>query len=124
MTKIAVVGCKSFENFKWIKAVLDTYEPEPFILVSGGAKGVDTLGEEYAKVRGLETIVFPAQWKRYGKAAGPIRNKQIVDASDRMYAFWDCKSSGTRNSIGLAKKKGIPLFIIDIRNATPVVTKG
>lgn len=81
-------------------------------IISGGAKGADTLAERFAKEREYETLIFSADWKTHGKAAGFIRNKQIVVACDMVLAFWDGKSKGTQHTIVLAKAAKRPTFII------------
>ena len=58
-------------------------------IVSGGAKGVDRLGEWYARQRGLPCKAFPAQWAKYGKSAGPIRNAEMAEYADYGVAVWD-----------------------------------
>lgn len=76
------------------------------VLVSGGARGVDSVAEGAARERGLEVEIFPANWKKYGKRAGFLRNEDIVKAADKVYAFWDGQSRGTRHTMELAKKAG------------------
>lgn len=84
------------------------------IIVSGHAKGVDQLGERFACENKLKTIVFPAEWKKYGRAAGPLRNKIMADNADALIAFWDGESRGTGNMIQLAQDKGLKLFLVQI----------
>jgi len=83
-------------------------------IVSGGAIGADTLASRYAKDNGIEFLVFPAQWYRFGKAAGPIRNQLIVDAAAHMIAFLSPKSTGTKDSVTKALLKGITVKICNI----------
>lgn len=82
------------------------------VVVSGGASGVDSFAEALARGKGLQTVVFPALWGTYGKRAGAIRNRQIVEASDRIVAFWDGKSKGTKISIDIAKELKKPCEIV------------
>ena len=85
-------------------------------LVSGGAPGIDTLAERFAATpkhgQGAEMVVFPADWGRYGRAAGPLRNKQIHEAADACVAFPDENSRGTLNTISLFKESSKPFIII------------
>lgn len=85
-------------------------------IVSGHARGADTLGEEYAKEHNIRLAVFPADWKRYGRVAGPIRNKQMLqyasEQSPVVIAFWNGTSPGTRNMIQLAEKAGAEVHIV------------
>ncbi len=82
------------------------------VVISGGAKGADKCGERYAQDRGLQVEVYPAEWDKYGNAAGPIRNKQMAAIADAVIVFWDGNSTGTRNMIELAKAKPLPYRII------------
>ena len=68
-------------------------------IVSGCARGADTLAIEYAKERGLVLHEFPADWKQYGKRAGYIRNRVMGDFADGLVAFWDGTSRGTKHMI-------------------------
>jgi len=76
-------------------------------LISGGAPGADTLAEDYAKTRRYKFKRFDADWDRFGKAAGPIRNRQMAEYADGLIAFWDGKSPGTKNMIEIAKELGL-----------------
>lgn len=110
---LAVVGSRGYSDYDEFKSVLDKYQMKSF--VSGGCpSGADRLVEIYAKSKNIPITVIPAKWQEYGRAAGVIRNKDIVAMADGMIAFWDGSSPGTKSSIDLAKKKGIPVFIINI----------
>lgn len=80
-------------------------------IVSGKARGADTLGENFANEMGYQIKEFPADWDQFGKGAGYIRNKQMADYADALIVFWDGKSRGTKNMIDIAKKKGIQIKI-------------
>ena len=77
--------------------------------------GADALGERYARDRGYALKVFPAEWKKWGRAAGPIRNAQMADYADALIAFWDGESSGTRDMIRKAEEKGLKVYVQMIR---------
>lgn len=70
------------------------------------------MGEHYAAKHSLKTKIFEPDWKKYGKAAGVIRNKEIVAAADHVLAFWDGKSRGTKNSIDHANKMNKKLVVV------------
>jgi hypothetical protein len=108
---IAVVGSRTFTDYFLLEDVLNEHTTSLDTLVSGGAAGADTLAEHYAKDYGLKMIVHKPEWKKYGRAAGFIRNQLIVDDADILIAFWDGKSKGTQHSINLAKQKGIKVII-------------
>lgn len=75
------------------------------MVISGGARGVDTIAKNYAQTHEDITYKeFLPEWKKYGKRAGILRNRDIVDAADIVVAFWDGKSAGTNNSIQRAKR--------------------
>lgn len=102
--KIAIVGSRNITDKKYVFDLLDSLLPNELdTLVSGGAKGVDTLVEEYAKEKGLNFIVVLPEWDTYGKAADPIRNKKIVNGSDYVIAIHDGTSKGTLNTISIAR---------------------
>jgi len=108
--KLAVVGSRSFNNYSIMKQALT--QRLPFVLVSGGAKGADSLAERFARENDLETIIHFPEWKKYGRKAGYLRNSFIVRDCDKLVAFWDGKSKGTKMTIDLAEKNGKPCSII------------
>lgn len=80
--------------------------PTGTVVITGGARGVDITAETAAKKRGLEVMVHLADWETFGKAAGHIRNQKVVDDCDKLVAFWDGSSPGTKGTISLASKAG------------------
>ena len=80
-------------------------------VVSGGARGADSLGARWAHERGLKLVEFKADWKKYGKKAGFIRNHDIVNMCDELVAFWDGQSHGTKHDIDLANEQGKRVYI-------------
>ena len=109
--KIAVVGSRNYQDRFQLGIVLALeleLHGDNTVIISGGATGADTLAEEYAKVFGLETEIYPAEWKKYGKGAGIIRNAIIVEHCDMMLAFYgpDGPTAGTQSSVRLAKEAG------------------
>lgn len=94
------------------EAVMRAIESCPWVItqvVSGRARGVDASGEIAADALGIPVAIFPADWTTHGKAAGPIRNRQMLDYADALIAVWDGKSRGTANMVGIARAKGIPI---------------
>ena len=112
--KIIIAGGRNFTDYqtliKFCNLILqDQTEIE---IVSGAYyKGADLLGEKYAQEKGYKLTQFPANWKRYGKAAGPKRNEQMANYADALIAFWDGKSKGTKHMIELAKSKNLKINI-------------
>lgn len=116
--KLAIVGGRDFNNYTLMESILWDLlhvrrgDIPKDIIVSGGAKGADSLAKKYASEEELEYIEFPAEWNKYGKSAGFIRNQTIVDNCDMVLAFWDGESRGTADTIAKAKKTKKPTFII------------
>ncbi|GAK03277.1 phage chromosome segregation protein [Geomicrobium sp. JCM 19037] len=116
MFRVIVAGSRDFSNYEFLRSRLDwaLYERnEDIAIVSGGASGADALGERYADERGLIIVKYPADWSTHGKAAGPIRNREMAANADALAAFWDGKSRGTKNMIDEARNKGLRVIIFD-----------
>ena len=101
---LAIIGSRTFTDYDRLVTICDSLEITG--IVSGGARGADSLAEKYAKERNIPLTVIPADWEKYGRSAGFIRNTYIVEKADEVLAFWDGKSPGTKHSIELAKKLG------------------
>lgn len=114
-----VVGTRTFCDYDLMVQKLDyilKYHKKT-VIVSGGAKGADSLAERYAKEHGLTFVIFRAEWDKYGKSAGYIRNKKMHEYIANMpqrgcAAFWDGKSKGTAHNFELAKKYKTQIRII------------
>ena len=115
--KLAIIGSRGITSYDLVnsqfkKLLVDC--PNISTIVSGGARGVDTIAEEVAKQHGLELTVFPADWKTYGKKAGFLRNTTIIEESDIVLAIWDGASRGTMDSVKKAKALGKPCRVVDL----------
>jgi hypothetical protein len=78
-------------------------------VVCGKARGVDTLGEQWAKSHGIPVKEFPADWETHGKSAGPKRNRQMAEYAEALILVWDGKSRGSANMLQEAKKRGLKI---------------
>lgn len=106
---IAVVGSR---GLRLTPSQLGRYLPQGTTeIVSGGAKGVDTSAKVYAEKRGLKLTVFEPDYFRYGRRAPLMRNEEIVNYADMVFAFWDGISTGTRHVMGLCKRNGVILVV-------------
>lgn len=85
---------------------------EDITIICGQARGADTLGEQYAKTHKYPVQYFPANWERYGKTAGYIRNTEMAMSADALVAFWDGKSHGTKHMIQTAERLGLEVLIV------------
>jgi hypothetical protein len=101
--RVAIVGSRGYLDLDSVKSYVASLPPDA-VVITGGAKGVDTVAETAARERGLQVVVHLADWALYGKSAGQIRNQVVVDDCDRLVAFWDGTSPGTKGAISLASK--------------------
>ena len=85
-------------------------------IVSGGARGADKLGEQFAKNYNLSLKVYEADWQKYGRRAGFVRNVDIIKYCDICFAFWDGESHGTKHDIELCEQYGKPCYICYYKN--------
>lgn len=108
--KIAIIGSRLYGNMKAVREFVNAL-PKGTIVISGGAKGVDSVAEDAAKKRGLETMIFPADWSGLGRRAGMVRNIKMLKEADKVIAFWDGTSVGSKNMIDACKKAGKPIEI-------------
>ena len=122
MTRIIIAGSRKFNNYEklssTINKIISTIKDEDIEIISGGCTGADALADKYAWKNEIRFSVFPADWTTYGKAAGPIRNRQMAEyaaKADRgiLIAFPIGESRGTRNMINVAKKYGLEVYIYE-----------
>lgn len=112
MIKLAIIGGRDFNDEQLFYDTLTKFQLKISTVVSGGAKGADMMGELWAISCGIPTEIYLPNWTLHGKAAGFIRNKLIIDASDAVIAFWDGESRGTKSSIDIAKKLNKPIMVV------------
>jgi hypothetical protein len=116
--KVAIIGSRSFADYPAFCEALAPFNDNqchgwPWTeVISGGARGVDTLAARWATEHNLKLTELRADWDRHGKRAGFLRNADIIAGANMVIAFWDGSSKGTRHSIGLAHKARKPTFII------------
>lgn len=107
--RVVVAGCRDFNNYELAKEYIDLMiknirKEHTLVFVSGCCTGADMLGERYAAENGFEIERYPADWDKYGKSAGPKRNKEMACIADFVICFWDGKSNGTKSMIDYAVK--------------------
>lgn len=105
---LAIVGTRTYDDYEQMSDFLYSHISLDIIdkIISGGASGADRLADYYSQAYDIPFEEILPDWNAYGKSAGPIRNKLIVDECTHLIAFWDGKSKGTLNSINLAKEAG------------------
>jgi UDP-N-acetylmuramoylalanine-D-glutamate ligase len=117
MARILVCGGRDYFNYAKVCEVMNNLwskQTTPMVVIEGGARGADTLARLWAKTNNhVEVNTYPADWKSYGRAAGAIRNKQMLDEGkpDLVVAFPG--GSGTADMVKRAKKAGIEVVEID-----------
>lgn len=117
--KLIIGGTRDFTDSIFLENVI----PHRFDIrnieevVSGGARGADTLGEGFAKKYGIPVKPFyvtKAEWNKYGAAAGPMRNGRMADYADEALIFWDGKSPGSLSMINHMKRRKKPVTVIEV----------
>ena len=83
-------------------------------VVSGAARGADRLGEEWASLNHIPITRMYAEWRRFGRGAGPIRNEQMAKYGEALIALWYNKSSGTMDMINRAVKNKLQVYIYEV----------
>ena len=112
--KVIVAGGRDFEDYELLSQKCnDLLINQPNVeIVSGVAKGADTLGAKWAKENHHDLKEFPAQWNKYGKSAGYRRNYEMSQYADALIAFWDGTSRGTSHMIQSMRAKGLKVRIV------------
>lgn len=108
--KILITGSRWWGDYSTICDALK--EHGPGVVIEGGARGADNMARFAAESMGWPTIQFPANWDKYGKSAGPIRNQEMIDQKpDVCLAFPLDESRGTLHCMKAAERAGIPVHV-------------
>lgn len=117
--KTAIIGSRQITDYKLL--IEATKGLSITAIISGGAAGVDRMAERYAAENNLPLIVLPADWEKYGKQAGMIRNAEIVKEAGQVIALWDGQSKGTAATFAMAKKAGKLAVLVCTSPHTPTL---
>jgi hypothetical protein len=114
--KVIIAGSRNYNEYKTLVKVCDNIlynkrDTHKIIIVSGAANGADKLGEKYARLRGYEIDSHPADWDKYGRSAGHIRNSEMGNVADAAIIFWDEVSPGSKSMIEIMRKLNKPYRI-------------
>lgn len=115
---LAIVGSRTITDEAFVNRILNAYKyifGMPVKVVSGGARGIDTIGEKWADKNNIDKLIFPAEWDKYGKSAGFIRNEDIIKNCDVCLAIWDGGSNGTKNDFEHCKKYHKDLILFNMK---------
>ena len=120
--KVVIAGGREFNDYDLLREKCDKIlsAQTDIEVVSGTARGADKLGERYAEEKGYPIQKFPADWKKYDKGAGSIRNEQMAKYADALIAFWDGVSSGTANMINWARHYGLKVKVVNYKKKKKV----
>lgn len=125
--KLSIVGSRSITDDKFVNRILNCYKfmfGLPIKVISGGAKGIDSIGEAWADKLNIEKQIFLPDWDNNGKAAGFIRNEDIIKNCDICLAIWDGESHGTKNDFDLCEKYQKPLLVFNMKEFNSKVFSG
>ena len=115
--RLIIAGSRDFNDYGFVKDILDYYlqntDKHTVAVISGTQRGVDSLGERYAKENGIKVERFPPDWDTHGKAAGPIRNQQMADAATHCIVFTS-GGPGSKSMIEIAIKAQLPTKIVRV----------
>lgn len=112
--RLIIAGSRTIEDMAVVEQALQAANASPERVqevVSGAARGVDRLGEQWAARHGIKVKRFPADWRKHGRAAGPLRNAEMAAYATHLVAVWDGQSRGTKSMIELTRARGLRVFI-------------
>jgi len=101
--KVIIAGSRNFNNYDFLQTKINELKLNITEIVCGEARGADLLGKQYGINNNIPIKSFPAEWNKYGKSAGYIRNKEMAEYADYLIAFWDGKSRGTNHMINIMR---------------------
>ena len=110
-----IAGSRNITDMALLNQVMLKIDWKPTLILCGRAHGVDWLGEQWAKANSIALKYYPAQWDKYGKMAGYLRNIQMAENADALVALWDGKSKGTKHMIDIVTEKNLKIFVETIR---------
>lgn len=112
--KTIIAGSRDITDMNVVLAAINGISWHITEVVSGGARGVDKLGEAWAQHHGIpikQFLVTPQEWKTIGKSAGHRRNRKMGDYAEALVAVWDGVSPGTKGMIEYARSKGLRVYV-------------
>jgi hypothetical protein len=108
---VLIAGSRTIYDYRILTEAVNESGYNIGSVISGGARGVDKLGEQYANNNNISVQVYIPSWNLHGKAAGVMRNTEMVSVADAAIILWDGQSKGTKDTITKCQKKGIPVYI-------------
>lgn len=114
--KLIIAGSRTIKNYNLIKSTIDSLNLDIKEIISGTANGIDKLGERYAEENNIDLIKFPADWNKFGKRAGYLRNVEMAKYGNSCIVFWDGISSGSKHMIKIARDYKLWLKVFKVKN--------
>lgn len=118
--RVVVAGSRDLTDDRLVEEAVRLSGFTVTTVISGAARGIDQMGERWAEGQGVPVERFPADWGRYGRSAGYVRNKAMVEAAAQapeggaVIAVWNGISRGTKHTIDIARQRGVPVFILRV----------
>lgn len=112
--KTIIAGSRTYNDKVCIHNILDALKHTITEVVCGEARGVDTIGKQWAILNEIPIHKFHADWLTHGISAGPIRNEQMAQYAESCIVFWNGKSRGTEDMIKRARRYKLNLVIVPI----------
>ena len=115
--RVIIAGTRTFKDYSLLCETADRLLADKakaghsIIIVSGSCIGADLMGEQYARERGYKVERYPAEWEKYGRKAGIMRNAVMAENADALIAYWDGVSRGAKKKIDEAQKRGVAVRI-------------
>lgn len=121
-TRVIIAGSREIAEYLYVAEAMRAAEQRfPWgriaRIVSGGARGVDRLGERWARENHVAVKRFPVspqEWQAAPRTAGHARNSRMAEYATHLVAVWDGRSGGTRNMIDQARRRGLPTLVANL----------
>jgi hypothetical protein len=110
--RVIIAGSRGYKgSVKGVQKIINDSGFDVSVVLCGGARGADSTGLAWATTNNIPVEYYPANWDKFGRSAGVLRNKIMVESADALIAIWDGKSPGTKNCIAQAKDKKISIYV-------------
>lgn len=115
-----IAGSRDLHSYRLVARVMEECGWVPSVVLSGGARGIDTVGAWWAKDNGIHVERWEARWDLHGRAAGIRRNVEMAKNADALVAVWDGSSRGTAHMIDEARRRGLRVYVMDVSKGLPL----
>ena len=112
--RLIIAGSRSITDKRFVEEAIEASGFKPTVVFCGGARGVDSIGEDWARRNGIQVEHYLPEYDRAGKGSPLLRNKLMAENADALLAIWDGKSTGTMHMLRCALDKGL-----EVRLAMP-----